>query len=216
MNILILGCSFGVPGIGCPEEYHTEHQLRLLKHSVYNCARPGVGNIASLKIAKDFCNKTPIKIDWVIWFHTELIRDWEDLHKEMYSNGNYLLKDLAKIVYSCYAEFLNELQAKLAVIGGAGPILPELNDYMQPEFCIPSWFNKILDLDLPQVQTLSRPEMLELWQNVGVTNKLKILQQYEEILDALEKSEDFGDNYHPGPEPHMKLVQELNQVFNKK
>ena len=213
MNILILGCSFGVPDNGCPAEFHTENQLKILGHTVYNCARRGASNLASLKIAKEFCNNTALKIDWIVWFHTELIRDCCDLHVELQGIDKFSFTDQAKIVYNRYAEFANTLQAKVAVIGGAGPVYPSLYSYITPDFCIPSWFNEILNLNLPQIQTLSRLDIIEKMQSIGKQTKLEILQQHEEILNALEASEDFPDKYHPGARPHQELAQRLHKIF---
>ena len=230
MNILILGCSFGVPGQypGCVPEDHTEHQLRKLGHTVYNCSQCAGSNVNSLARAKKFLNGEPIlcpetlynpvtligptqileksfKVDWVVWFHTELMRDAVDLNIPMYN--------AMKLVYTQYFDFVNSLGAKLAVIGGAGPTHPTLFDYGQPDFCIPSWFNEILNLDLPQIQTLSRLDIVEKMQGCGLIEKLNILEQHAIIRKALEDSEDFPDNYHPGNRPHRELAKRLHQTF---
>ena len=213
MNILILGCSFGVPDNGCPAQFHTENQLKILGHTVYNCAKQGASNLESLAIAREFCKNTNCRIDWIVWFHTELVRDYFYLHSELQGTGTFYLQDIIKIVYGRYSQFINELQAKIAVIGGAGPVHPLLYNFIEPDYCISSWFSKILDLDLPQVQTLSRLDYIELLQSIGINKKIQILQQHKEILDALERSDDFPDNYHPGIKPHIDLANELDKVF---
>ena len=230
MNILILGCSFGVPGQypGCVVEDHTEHQLRKLGHTVYNCSQCAGSNASSLVRAKKFLAgepvfcpevqyksvdtvgptqilQTPFKVDWVVWFHTELSRDSVYLKKTMHG--------AMKLVYAQYFDFVNSLGAKLAVIGGAGPVHPSLFEYGQPDFCIPSWFNEILNLDLPQIQTLSQLDMVDKMQGCGVREKLHILNQHAVIRKALEDSEDFPDNYHPGNRPHKELAKRLHQTF---
>jgi len=162
------------------------------------------------------CNQTDVqgptqtlqesfKVDWVVWFHTELVRDASDLKTS--------LNDVMHFVYPQYFDFVKSLGAKLAVIGGAGPVHPCLFDYGQPDFCIPSWFNEILNLDLPQIQTLSRLDFVEKLQSVGVKSKLELLEQHETIRRALESSEDFPDNYHPGDRPHIALAKKLHQIF---
>jgi 5'-3' exonuclease len=50
-------------------------------------------------------------------------------------------------------------------------------------------------------------------QSIGKQTKLEILQQHEEILNALEASEDFPDKYHPGARPHQELAQRLHKIF---
>ena len=203
MNILILGCSFGAPGNGCPPEYHTENQLKLRGHKVINCARGGSSNLESLAIAEKLLACISYQVDWVVWFHTELIRDMSSLSFEVTAN----------LVYTNYSQFAKKHNAKLAVIGGAAPVYPTLFEYIQPDFCIPSWFNKILNLNLPQIQTLSRLDIIEGLQGIGPARKLEILEQHEEILNALEASDDFPDNYHAGIKPHMELAKELHEAF---
>jgi hypothetical protein len=229
MNILILGCSFGVPGQypGCIIKDHTEHQLKQLGHKVYNCSQRGGSNMNSLTRAKKFLSGESIllpnirsqitsgptqtlnesfDVDWIVWFHTELIRDKIFL-------GEFNLKKTIELTYTEYFNFAKNLGAKLAVIGGAGPVHPMLFDHGTPDFCIPSWFNEILQLDLPQIQTLSQLDMVEKMQGIGVEDKLKILEQHSVIRTALEDSEDFPDNYHPGGRPHKELAARLHEVF---
>jgi len=210
MNICILGCSFGVPDNGCPAEYHTENQLKLLGHRVYNFARRGSSNLESLAIAEKYFSITELKMDLIIWFHTELIRD------SGFLEDNFIpfdLNETMKVVYSNFQKFFTSQNCKIAIIGGAAPVHPFICNFIKPDFCIPSWFNKILNLDLPQIQTLSRLDYIESLQDIGMDKKLEILKQHEEILNALEQSQDFPDNYHPGPRPHMELAKELNEIF---
>jgi hypothetical protein len=119
-----------------------------------------------------------------------------------------------ELQYYQYFDFVNSLGAKLAIIGGAGPIHPALFNYGRPDFSIPSWFNEILNLDLPQIQTLSQLDMVEKMQNCGIPEKLNILEQHAIIRKALEDSEDFPDNYHPGNRPHKELAKRLDQIFS--
>ena len=228
MNILILGCSFGVPGQypGCVPEDHTERQLKKLGHTVYNCSQCAGSNINSLTRAKKFLAGETIlcpevnafkitgptqtlqesfDVDWVVWFHTELMRDAVELDTSM----DYAMQ----LVYTQYFDFVNELGAKLAVIGGAGPVHPSLFDHGSPDFCISSWFNEILKLDLPQIQTLSQLDVIEKLQDIGIATKINMLEQHAIIRKALEDSDDFPDNYHPGNRPHRELAKRLHQIF---
>jgi hypothetical protein len=139
MNILILGCSFGVPNYygGSPtgmKEHHTEFLLRDKGHVVYNCSQNAGSNLQTLERAKKYLNGMAIvhpayhqnpptdqfvnqfiqcknikALDLIIWFHTELSRD--GIH--------------ANTVYSKFTEFFSTHNAKVAVIGGAGDVLPE-------------------------------------------------------------------------------------------
>jgi hypothetical protein len=231
MNILIMGCSFGVPAQypNCIATDHSEHQLRSFGHTVYNVSQCGGGNINSLIRAKKFlagesivCPQVPVnkpdefephqtlvesfEVDWIVWFHTELIRDCPDLEVNS-------INRVSHVVYSQYFNFAKSLNAKLAVIGGAGPVHPVLYTYGNPDFCIDSWFNEILNLDLPQIQTLSKPDMIDQLQGIGRQSKLNILEQHLTILKALDDSEYFPDNYNPGNRPHRELAIRLHKRF---
>ena len=50
-------------------------------------------------------------------------------------------------------------------------------------------------------------------QGCGLIEKLNILEQHAIIRKALEDSEDFPDNYHPGNRPHRELAKRLHQTF---
>jgi hypothetical protein len=233
MNILILGCSFGVDN----GEPHTETFLRDLGHNVYNCSQNGGSNINSFNRAKLFLSGEPIphprtfagtntfsepsqnkntpltiqpclpisRIDWIIWFHTELIRDSCELKRP--------IENTAHVVYRNFSKLASQINSKTAIIGGAGPILPLLHEYITPDYCIPSWFNKILKLNVPQIQTLSRPDIIKEMNSIGLEEKIKILDRHLEIKKLLEESPDFPDNYHPGAGPHKELVEDLKHFL---
>jgi hypothetical protein len=232
MNILILGCSFGVE-TGQP---HTETFLKNLGHSVYNCSQNAGSNINSFDRARSFLSGNPIahprtvahtnkhtdhnrtvaetiqldhqiEVDWIIWFHTELVRDniGPKIHNDFTGIANY--------VYSEFRKLKEDLNAKVAVIGGAGPIHPDFFKYVVPDFCITSWFNDILQLDVPQIQTLSNPKSIEIMNSIGTAKKIELLDQHLTIKKLLEDSPDFPDNYHPGERPHRELVNQLITKF---
>jgi hypothetical protein len=233
MNILILGCSFGVEN----DRPHTETFLKNLGHSVYNCSQNAGSNVNSFRRARLFLSGYPIshprtvaytnkhteynknvpetiqltdrvdQIHWIIWFHTELIRDIHEL--QMY----HTMDEITNHVYSEFKILKEELNAKVAVIGGAGPIHPNFFNYVTPDFCIQSWFNEILQLGVPQIQTLSKPEYIERMNDVGLAKKIELLDQHLEIKKLLEDSPDFPDNYHPGERPHKELVNQLITKF---
>jgi len=231
-----MGCSFGVPGQypDCVVTDHTEHQLRSFGHNVHNVSQCAGSNINSLIRAKKFLSgesivcphvheaksddssprqvlTEPFKVDWIVWFHTELARDLYDLKRP-----GMTIDQVSCVVYSQYFDFVKSLEAKLAVIGGAGPVHPMLYKFGNPEFCIDSWINKILNLNLPQIQTLSKPEMInQLNGNAKLDLKLKVIDQHLIILKALEGSEDFPDNYHPGGRPHQDLANLLHKRFTE-
>lgn len=234
MEILLLGCSFGVPTynkLDCVHQ-HTEFKLKDLGYTVHNCSRDNIGNLEILSRAKEYLQRNPIShncchnsfdhvhlmrptqssaIDWVVWFHTELFRDANNI-KDV---TNYLEKDhdiIAKHVYACYASFFKDLGAKLIVIGGAGDLHHCFYDYIQPEYCMPSWRRHILKQELPLSNTLWQSNQIDKsFSNNAI--KLKIVEDNLVIKHELKNSALFPDNCHPGPECHEDITNVIHKVI---
>lgn len=231
MNVLILGCSFGVPNYFGPPmpppEDHTEFILRDFGHTVFNCAKNGGSNLDSLKRANEFLSGRPVlhpahknqivpgikdqSIDWIVWFHTELYRDFASL-----PNKTYLFKQdsaaLAEITYQAYRDFQNKTGAKLAVIGGAGDLHHCFDQHFTPEFVIRSWRSEILGIDIMPLNTLWQQEYFDHSKD-PIDDKLMRLESNLNLLNLMTASADFPDNCHPGAVPHKKLSEKLHRIF---
>jgi hypothetical protein len=220
MNILILGCSFGVPNYGGSgtglQEHHTEFLLLDRGHVVHNCSQNAGSNLNTLERANRYLSGLPIvhpaceignankyqnqfieckniePLDLIIWFHTELSRD-----------GRY-----ANTVYSKFAEFFSTHNAKVAVIGGAGDVLPEFLTMYTPDFFIPSWRRLILGKDVPLSNTLSDARSIDN-STLPLIEKLKIVEDNLTLIELVNQSPHFFDGCHPGQWPHQDLVDRL-------
>jgi hypothetical protein len=106
-------------------------------------------------------------LDLIIWFHTELSRD--GIH--------------ANTVYSKFTEFFSTHNAKVAVIGGAGDVLPEFLTMYTPDFLIPSWRRLILDKDVPLSNTLSSASSIDN-SSLSLTEKLKIVEDNLTLIEC--------------------------------
>ena len=234
MNILIMGCSWGVPNYAGlpnpPKEDYTEYLLKNMGYNVYNCALNNGSNLESLNRAKNFLSGVPIKhparytqyeeqlltlpegtsIDWIVWFHTELLRDYH--RKKMPPTVDLALYYIANKTYPLFFDFAKSINAKLAIIGGAAPIHPVLYKYGKPDFLIEDWRSEILGKSLPPVHSLYRLNVVEDSKDT-IEYKSLLLQKHLLILDALIESEHFPDDCHPGTEPHLKLSNTLHKVF---
>ena len=219
MNILILGCSFGVPNYYDThptgmKKHHIEFLLRNRGHVVHNCSQNAGSNLQTLERANAYLNGLPIvhpayhqnpptdqfvdqfvecknieALDLIIWFHTELSRD--DIP--------------ATTVYSKFAEFFSIHNAKVAVIGGAGDVLPEFLTVYTPDFFIPSWRRLILGKDVPLSNTLSGANSIDN-SSLSLTEKLKIVEDNLDLIELLKQSPHFFDDSHPGEWPHKDLL----------
>jgi hypothetical protein len=221
-NILILGCSFGVPNYfgppGVAKEDHTEFLLKNKGHIVHNCSLNGGSNLETLTRAENYLNglkiKHPafdnqfisisndIKIDLVIWFHTQL-------HRDNISNNNI---QLANYIYNKFSIFFKKLNAKIAVIGGAGDIHDSFDNYITSDFLIKSWRQKILnDTTIPLSNGIGK-----ILDNVNLPNdkKINIIDNELLLINIVKKSMHFPDGCHPGTAPHFNLVEELTKKFD--
>ena len=105
MNILLLGCSYGVPNYygkpGDPPETHLQLLLEKVGHTVYNLSQNGSSNFNMINKANSFLDGNEVdgvlghsdpdpegyvvarrikkpedfSIDLIIWFHTSVLRD---------------------------------------------------------------------------------------------------------------------------------------------
>jgi hypothetical protein len=222
MNILILGCSFGVPNYygAHPtgmKEHHLEFLLRDRGHVVHNCSQNGGSNLTTLKRAKKYLSGLPIvhpayhqnfstdqfvnqfiecknieTLDLIIWFHTEVSRDSVDFN----------------VVYKKFAKFFSKSNAKVVVIGGAGDVLPEFLTMYTPDFFIQSWRRLILGNDVPLSNTLSNASAIDN-ANLTLREKFKIVEDNLILLELSKKSPHFFDESHPGEWPHQDLMVRL-------
>ncbi len=235
MNILLLGCSWGVPNYfglpGPPKEDHIEYLLKNLGHTVFNCSINNGSNLETLERAKCFLNGFPIKhparygefqdtlisisdvnvrIDWIVWFHTELLRDY---HKgkmpPMIDNAIYYI---ANKTYPLFFDFTKSINAKLAIIGGSAPVHYAIHKYGKPNYLINDWRSDIVGQKLPEVHSLSRLDIVE-YSKDSIEYKNNLLEKHMLIREVLANSNEFPDDSHPGTNSHFNLFSKLQNIF---
>jgi hypothetical protein len=227
--VLIVGDSWGVPNyngsFGVPKEHHTEFLLRNSGHTVYNCAINGGSNLESLNRAQCLLNSNnlvsypggdPISydqpIEWLLWFHTEFFRENDLINYKHTLDRN--MKDIAHAVYSKFSLFIKDNNLKLCVIGGQAQLEPELFSYMDPTFCIIDWRSDILKIVPPKSSHLLSRSFE--WVPALIKDReeaIRVLNEQQQILELMQKSEHFPDNCHPGTTPHYELASILHEVF---
>jgi hypothetical protein len=242
-TILIIGDSWGVPNYeglpGSPPETHTEYRLRELGYTVYNCAINGGSNSKSTNLASKFLSGEPtvlepiylinklypegiattvdkdLKIDVIIWFHTEFMRGEYKFDFVNTSIEQNIIHG-AQHDYTIVGGFVNEHpNAKLVVIGGQSPVITDiLYQYLTPDLIIQDWRSELLNMPLPNVHTLIKPELwIEPSKVDTMDYKLKVLEDHKIILDAMQNSDLFPDNCHPGGNAHEQLTTRLHKQF---
>jgi hypothetical protein len=191
---------------------------------VINCAKNGGSNLDSLKRACDFLAGNPIvhpayntkivqgninqPIDWIVWFHTELYRDFSVLPNKT-NLYKYDSAALAEMTYQRYKDFQHTTGAKLAVIGGAGDLHQCFDNYFTPEFVIRSWRSDILGV---AINSLWQQEYFDHSKD-SIKQKLMQLENNLDLLDLMHASVSFPDNCHPGSIPHQELAEKLHTIF---
>jgi hypothetical protein len=214
MNFLLMGCSWGVPNYygapGDPPETHTEYLLESFGHKVVNCAKNGGSNLYSLQRAEEYLAREEIlhpglhgvtmrmaadikHIDWVVWFQTDFLRDFDNVPTSSINK----IQTVAKFTYEQFQKFFESLQCKVALIGGNGDLHPCYKEYFVPDFVMPSWSSLILQVPTANL-SMDDPEL-----------EFKYMD-HELYLQKLKKTSPmFPDASHPGAKAHADLVQRL-------
>lgn len=242
-TILMIGDSWGVPNYeglpGDPPETHSEFRFRELGYKVYNCSMNARGNLAPLDLAKKYLSGETVilepiqlynesrsqglpkvidivnpKIDYIIWFHTESMRELQN--KKVTLNEN--IKNAACETYIMMKNFFKEHPlAKKVVIGGQAPIVADIYDkFLSPhvDYIIMDWRSEILGVEMPEVHTLTHTHWVD--DSPDTTEfKLDLLEKHDIILKAMADSPYFPDNCHPGGIAHGKLVDRLHKFFQE-
>ena len=210
-TFLILGDSWGVPNtlpVGDPPETHIEHLLAGIGHRVINCAKNAGSNQDSIRRAR----KIDEKVDYCIWFHTELLRDRYstkiDINQHRYTIQQ-LIDAIADKTYAEYDDLIAKLDCRSIVIGGQAPVLGNpRSDYM-----IRDWRSYLLMEDMP-VQTLCHIDLIESTNCVDtLENKNRMLEKNERVLEAMQNSNLFPDNCHPGKKAHRGLFGKIKRII---
>ena len=244
-NIMIIGDSWGVPNypptnyindridkikkisstveikfqhLGDPPETHIEYLLKNTGSNVINLSKNGGSNLEAIQFAKDYLENNNIKIDWLIWFHSESLRDRDEIliSKKIKFSIPKLSKDLAILAYKEFSKLLNLTKSRAIVIGGQAPVfIKEFRDYIGGvDLLIEDWHSDIHGIKLPFTHAVCH---LDLFENPNcidsVEDKNKMLDDIDRILKLDHESEDFPDNAHPGKRAHALLFERYNKLL---
>ena len=166
------------------------------------------------------------KIKLVIFFNTELSRNWrwlqlDGLQESIETNEAQPLKaghltHWLNRLHTIQAQVLTHLReltpdAQWAIIGGQAPLYkPE--EYQWADYIKEDWRSELVGYTLPYSHTMSTQEIVS---NIFDLETREIeLNKYEVIRKALEKSDRFNDGVHPNHQCHQALAEELIAHFN--
>lgn len=223
MNIMLMGCSWGVPNYnklkGDPPETHTDFLLQDLGHTVYNCSQNGLGNLSSCDRAERLINYIAIskatlvldewislpqdqQIDLVIWFHTDPGRDI-NIISTANKSVNTQLEELTCIIYERYALLFEQMKCKVAIIGACADVHPTIKNYIKYDYLLPSWQKELLGVGTNFFR-------IESGLRVPSNEDITLIENANQVLRAMEKNSTlFPDGGHPGKIAHKALVDTL-------
>ena len=225
-NICIIGDSWGTIN-GFPAQthretnLHLEHFLKDAGHCVQNFSIPAGSNCQSISAIQSylmdliFRGKQSDFPEYIIWFHTESLRDYSEDMGPYYINE--ITETLCIQAYQQFKELLNFTKAKAVVIGGQAPIMIDHFDRIvgKVDFLIEDWHSEILEVKLPFTHVVCYIKFIEssLCKD-SVQEKNRILNNMEYILDLDKQSNYFPDHCHPGTVPHQNLFNKIKNIFN--
>lgn len=223
-NILILGDTWAITpshtwihGNKMSAEWF-EYQFMKKGHPTFNKGWGGNQNHSQLAQAEVFLNATKdtlCEADLVIWFHSELVRDFtkgEEQNKTIEELGFDGALDLkAEEIYGTATRLKEEFPTtKWAIIGGHAPIRSTRSNLLDwAEFRIDNWRQEISGQECPESHAF---EWLEKWKGslcdwpaIGEDIIQREIAIREKILAATQDESLFYDRSHPGLEPLKDL-----------
>jgi hypothetical protein len=209
-----------VTHLGDPPETHLEFLLRDAGYKVINFSKNGGSNLTTIRLAKKYCLENNIAVDWVIWFHTESLRDKTEILKSNKTKFsiNTLTKDLAVLAYREFADLINTLDCKTIVVGGQAPVLVEqfIDIVKMPELLLADWHSDILGIKLPFSHGICNLDVIESESCIdSLKEKSKMLDDIDTILKLDFESSDFPDNAHPGQRAHKELFDKIHYTIKE-
>lgn len=238
---------YGPPNINyedhMPPECHIEFLLTNMGHEVTNFSENGNSNLQTLhrlqtaieekyyhnssRKLHDPENKLvtlgkPYSCDLVIWFHTELLRSFNEAgFLDIKNFEPYKFEDLldktSEVVYSKAKHIKSLLPAKWVVLGGQAPVHHTIHDYRIADHIIPCLKTFITGEEIGYYPFYSAELNLKYLESSKCLNskeeKIKIMDTVHKIYQLCQRHYDkFPDHCHPGAKAHLQLLDYLEKT----
>jgi hypothetical protein len=227
---MILGDTWGT--VPCHTWAHTpeivdwfEYQFLRRGHPTFNKSWGGNMNNYQLLQAEVFLNAikdSPIHIDLIVWFHTEIVRDLvpQDTRRFATEDFDVVVDDTAERIYQWATKVKNiSPNTKWAIIGGHAPLRPNKKHLLDwADFRIDNFRSHILGVDVPESQAF---EFLErgkgsLWDWPDIPQHIidRELAIKEQIIQLTSDTSKFWNGKHAGLEPMKQLASDIFSRFS--
>ena len=240
MKFFILGDSWGVgewalegqkfilvPDTGL--DYH----LRQLGHTVTNISASAAGNFGQLRHTY-WTLKENSDYDYIIWFHTESLRDIEEILIKDPKEGQRYFPNFNMNNFEAgldYLDFENykyaqtiadEYHIPFILIGGQSPVNSTITQFSFAQYIIHSWLAELLNLKFvpPKNTLLSWDKIKRILNHYKINEKEFIINNIDQIdkakviEDLALKSPLFPDHTHPSGECFKTLAQRLVNMIS--
>ena len=239
MKFFILGDSWGVgewtkksgrfesiPNTGL--DYH----FTQLGHTVTNISAGSAGNFGQLRHAY-WTLKENSNYDYIIWFHTESMRDIEEILINDPDDGQRYFPDFDISNFDIGLDYLDVENYKYAqtiadeynipfiVIGGQCPVNLMVNQFSFAQHIIHSWLAELLELNFipPKNTFFSWDKIKKILDHYDVDEKKFIidnknqLEDSKKIQELASKSVLFPDDCHPSSACFEQLAQRIIEMI---
>ena len=230
MNFCIIGDSFGNYPVGYypPEGNRPAVNVCLEQKShwvVKNLSAMGASNIGQLRMLKHYIEETTETIDYIIWFHTEPARSFNEFislvnspdkeydrafGKERYPDIKLTsvqddIDYIRRRDYDFAQEIYEQTNIPFIVVGAAGR-LGDMSKYSFPIFSVENWTNLITD-NCYVTHVAAMNEYKDSRYDKG---------EFLDVIEKLEKQErsrinnpDWPDRYHLSAKHYCPLVNDI-------
>lgn len=239
-SFLIIGDSWGVGEWERPNRVFSpipntgiDYYLRSLGHTVTNISAGKAGNFSQLRHGHRTL-KNESNYDYIIWFHTEPIRDIEEVivnnppeGQKYYpefsmENFNDSIRYINQENYRYAQNISNEYNIPFIVIGGQGSVDSIIQEFTFAQHVIPSWLQELLNLDFTPSTTLlfswQRFKYVlthyEIKERYFILENEQALDQANIIMDLCTASDLFPDNIHPSRKCFEQLAHRILEMVN--
>lgn len=232
MKFLIIGDSWGIGEykiknciMEAVPDTGLEYYLTQLNHTVTNLSAGSACNFGQLRNARTHLDDVCNDYDYIIWFHTEPVRDVPDtiIDDEIDSPNQFpefsSIKDFDQAMeYISYQNYkfaqsiFDQHYVPFVVIGGIGRLSKSIDDFSFAQIKIYSWAQELLgcDFELP-VNFFNRVRLKETFEKFEFDRQavLQHLESTNRYQRECARSKLFPDGVHVHRDEYKKLANRL-------